>query len=247
MTFGSFTDSDLESDSESSNNNDFTNHSFTNFNFIDTSADSREVFADLYDGVTDPEVDENTTAIYHQICVIGGTSRQEDEASEAFDDLGNPYINPADLTRGLGNKYIGTAPREKVQLPQEVWDRAQRAMDGTEPMTTTATPQALQAYQYKIARSKGELEKQMAILDERRAAAAASNKCDKDFHKLSETFGMQAEYEASKLTTNYDVLPGGGRSLQEQAFDTSKNSKEVQIHPTDPKMTTSIASNLDSA
>ena len=72
---------------------------------------------------------------------------------------------------------------------------------------------------------------------------ALADKCDKDFHKLSETFGMQAEYEASKLTTNYD----GGRSLQEQAFDTSKNSKEVQIHPTDPKKTTSIASNLDSA
>ena len=76
---------------------------------------------------------------------------------------------------------------------------------------------------------------------------ALADKCDKDFHKLSETFGMQAEYEASKLTTNYDVLPDGGRSLQEQAFDTSKDSKEVQIHPTDPKKTTSIASNLDSA
>ena len=76
---------------------------------------------------------------------------------------------------------------------------------------------------------------------------ALADKCDKDFHKLSETFGMQAEYEASKLTTNYDVLPDGGRSLQEQAFDTSKNSKEVQIHPTDPKKMTSIATNLDSA
>lgn len=113
MTFRSFTDSDPESDSESFNNN-FNNHSFTNFDFIDTSADSREVFADLYDGVTDLENDENTIAIYHQVCAIGGTSRQEDEESEAFDDLGNPYIDPADLTRGTGNKYIGTTPREKV-------------------------------------------------------------------------------------------------------------------------------------
>jgi hypothetical protein len=76
---------------------------------------------------------------------------------------------------------------------------------------------------------------------------ALADKCDKDFHKLSETFGMQDEYEASKLSTNYGVLPDGGRSLQEQAFDTSKNSKEVQIHPTDPKKMTSIASNLDNA
>jgi hypothetical protein len=76
---------------------------------------------------------------------------------------------------------------------------------------------------------------------------ALADKCDKDFHKLSETFGMQAEYAASKLTTDHDVLPDGGRSLQEQAFDTSKDSKEVRIHPTDPKKTTSIATNMDVA
>jgi hypothetical protein len=57
---------------------------------------------------------------------------------------------------------------------------------------------------------------------------------------------MQAEYEATKFTTNHDVLPDGDRSLQDQAFDTSKDSKEVQIHPTDPKKTTSIAANTDS-
>jgi hypothetical protein len=43
---------------------------------------------------------------------------------------------------------------------------------------------------------------------------ALSDKCDRDFHKLYESFGMQAEYEATKLTTNHDVLPDGGRSLQ---------------------------------
>jgi hypothetical protein len=44
---------------------------------------------------------------------------------------------------------------------------------------------------------------------------AKADKCDKDFHKPSKTFGMQAEYDASRLTTNYDVLPDGGRPLQE--------------------------------
>jgi hypothetical protein len=76
---------------------------------------------------------------------------------------------------------------------------------------------------------------------------ALSDKCDRDFHELSESFGMQAEYEASKLTTSHGVLPNRGRSLQEKAFDTCKDSKEVQFHPTDPKKTTSIATNLDSA
>ncbi|XP_071678338.1 uncharacterized protein [Lolium perenne] len=76
---------------------------------------------------------------------------------------------------------------------------------------------------------------------------ALANKCDKDIHKMSETFGMQAEYAASRLTTDYDVLPGGGRTLKEKTFDTSKNSKEVQIHPIDPKKMTAIATNMDSA
>jgi len=76
---------------------------------------------------------------------------------------------------------------------------------------------------------------------------ALADKCDKDFHRLSETFRMQAEYLASKLTTDYDVLPDGGRPLKEPTFDTAKNSKEVQIHPTDPKKTTAIATNMDLA
>ena len=76
---------------------------------------------------------------------------------------------------------------------------------------------------------------------------ALSDKCDRDFHRISESFGMHAEYEATKFTTNHDVLPDGGRSLQEQAFDTSKDSKEVQVHPIDPKKKTSIAANLDHA
>ncbi|XP_051196836.1 uncharacterized protein [Lolium perenne] len=74
---------------------------------------------------------------------------------------------------------------------------------------------------------------------------ALSDKCDRDFNRISESFGMHAEYEATKFTANHDVLPYGGRSLQEQAFDTSKDTKEVHIHPTDPKKTTSIVTNLD--
>jgi hypothetical protein len=121
MSFRSFTDSDLRSDSES----------IDNFDFIDRSTSIREVFADLSDGVTNPE-EENKATIYHQICVIGESSHPE-KASEAFDDLGNPYIDPADLTRGTEKKYVGSAPREKVQLSQAAWDRAGRAINGTNP------------------------------------------------------------------------------------------------------------------
>jgi hypothetical protein len=167
MTFGSFTGSDLDSNSESCNNFDSINGN--------KSTSSREVFADLYDGVTDPESDENFMIATHQICVITGENREADEGSESFEELGNPYIDPADLTRGTGAKYVGTEPREKLSLPQGAWDRATRAMDCTEPMTMQVSPAALQAYHYKITRSRRELEKLRRTLAARKAAADASS------------------------------------------------------------------------
>jgi hypothetical protein len=182
MTFGSFTETDLSQDSDS--------ESFTNFDFTNTSnyTASRKVFADRYDGVTDPE-DENIAAIYHQVYVIEESSLPEDEASEDFDDLGNPYIDPADLTRGIGPKYVGPMLQEKVQLPQAAWDRAQRAMDGTEPMTTTVTPEVLQAYQYKLARAGQELEKQRRVLEARKATASTSRARRAELNRQSRTSG----------------------------------------------------------
>jgi hypothetical protein len=74
-----------------------------------------------------------------------------------------------------------------------------------------------------------------------------SDKCDREFHKLSESFRIAAEYAELKSSTNYDVPPAASRSLPDQAFDSAKDTREVQIHPSDPKKTTFIADNLDSA
>jgi hypothetical protein len=77
MTFRSFAETDLSQDS---NSESFTNFDFTNINNTAT----REVFAELYDGVTYPELDENTTAKYHQIFVITGACREaNDRRTEA--------------------------------------------------------------------------------------------------------------------------------------------------------------------
>jgi hypothetical protein len=158
MTFWSFPETDLSQERDS--------ESFTSFDSVYTnnSIDSK-VFTDPSNGVTRPEFDES--AKYHQICIITGACREADEELEAFDDLGNPYIDPADLTRETGGKYIGHEPREKVRLPQEACDIAARAMDGTEPMTTQVSPATLQAYQYKISRSRHELENYKHSMQER--------------------------------------------------------------------------------
>jgi hypothetical protein len=62
---------------------------------------------------------------------------------------------------------------------------------------------------------------------------------------MAQTFGMTAEYTRLKGETDHNVLPGVDRSLLDQAFDASQDSKKVRVHPTDPVKTTSIAVNLD--
>jgi hypothetical protein len=64
---------------------------------------------------------------------------------------------------------------------------------------------------------------------------------------MAQTFGMTAEYERLKGETDYNVLPDVGQSLPDQAFDTTQDSKKIQVYPTDPSKTISIAVNLDPA
>jgi hypothetical protein len=74
-----------------------------------------------------------------------------------------------------------------------------------------------------------------------------SNTYDKEFNRMVQTFGMTAEYARLKGKTDHNVLPDIGRSLPDQAFDATQDSKKVLVHPTDPNKTTSIAVNLDPA
>jgi hypothetical protein len=74
-----------------------------------------------------------------------------------------------------------------------------------------------------------------------------SNTCDKEFNRMAQTFGMTSEYARLKGETDHNVLPNVGRSLPDQAFDATQDSKKVRVHPTDPNKTTSIAVNLDPA
>jgi hypothetical protein len=74
-----------------------------------------------------------------------------------------------------------------------------------------------------------------------------SNACDIEFNRMAQTFGMTAEYARLKGKTGHNVLPDVGPSLPDQAFDTTQDSKKIQVHPTDPNKTTSIAVNLDPA
>jgi hypothetical protein len=58
---------------------------------------------------------------------------------------------------------------------------------------------------------------------------------------------MIAEYERLKGETDHNVISDVGRSLPDQAFDTTQDLKKIQVHPIDPNKMTSIAVNLDPA
>jgi hypothetical protein len=64
---------------------------------------------------------------------------------------------------------------------------------------------------------------------------------------MAQTFGMIAKYVRLKGETDHNVLPDVGRSLPDQAFEATQDSKKIQVHPTDLNKTTSIALNLDPA
>jgi hypothetical protein len=69
--------------------------------------------------------------------------------------------------------------------------------------------------------------------------------CDKEFHKMAQTFGMTAEYARLKADTDHNVLPDVGRSRSDQAFDSMRDAKKVWVHPTNPNNNTSIVVDLD--
>ncbi|KAK1612055.1 hypothetical protein QYE76_035728 [Lolium multiflorum] len=107
MSFESSADSYISDDSSDTDS----------FDFIDKSISIGKVFTNLYDGVTKPS--KVKTPKYHQVYAIGEASRDQEETSEAFDDLGNPYVDPSDLRRGhlpeIQEKRCTTWPWQDVE------------------------------------------------------------------------------------------------------------------------------------
>jgi hypothetical protein len=74
-----------------------------------------------------------------------------------------------------------------------------------------------------------------------------SDICDKEFCKMAQTLGKTAEYARLKGDTDHNMIPDVGRSLPDQAFNTTWDSKKVWVHLANPDKTTSIAVDLDPA
>jgi hypothetical protein len=64
---------------------------------------------------------------------------------------------------------------------------------------------------------------------------------------MAKTFGMIAEYARLKGDTDHNVLPNVGWSLPDQAFNSTRDSKKVRVHPIDPEKTMYIVVDLNPA
>jgi hypothetical protein len=58
---------------------------------------------------------------------------------------------------------------------------------------------------------------------------------------------MQAEFLQLQSSADHNAPPDVRWTLPDQVFDAAKDTKEVQVHPSDLKKMTYVAANLDVA
>src|SRR3954464_15950592 len=74
-----------------------------------------------------------------------------------------------------------------------------------------------------------------------------SDQCDRDFHKVSDTFGAEQELKEIAMATGNNIFPLASRSeSKEYGRDFSIDSDTVthQVHPTDPEKTPPVYAHL---
>jgi hypothetical protein len=73
---------------------------------------------------------------------------------------------------------------------------------------------------------------------------ARSENCDKDFNSMSQTFGVHEELNHIRESTNMDVDPPAQQNAPDLSFNASKDTREHQIHPTDPSKIARVSNSL---
>jgi hypothetical protein len=71
--------------------------------------------------------------------------------------------------------------------------------------------------------------------------------CDKEDHKMAQTFGMIAEYKKLKGDAEHNTLSYAGRSPPDKALDDTPGAKKIRVHQVDPNEASFIESETPSA
>ena len=73
-----------------------------------------------------------------------------------------------------------------------------------------------------------------------------SDNCDVEFNKISQSFGTQQELDEIAANTDHSVPLMSQKMAPGMEFDLKKDTKEHQVHPTDPSKTVLVSNNLRS-
>jgi hypothetical protein len=76
---------------------------------------------------------------------------------------------------------------------------------------------------------------------------ARSDNCDREFQKIASKFGAKEELNAIDAITDHTQPPADNRNARSDEFDTAKETKKLQVHPTDPKKTVNTSADLTDA
>ena len=74
-----------------------------------------------------------------------------------------------------------------------------------------------------------------------------SDSCDREFSKISETFGVEARMAELAVSNDRTLLPEHKKQAPDRSFSTSHDTREHQVHPTDPSKTGKVSTSLDPA
>jgi hypothetical protein len=100
----------------------------------------------------------------------------------------------------------------------------------------------------QLAKERSEIRKRRELVSTTsKAMHEACNNVSYTNSRRRNRHGSRLENLEHSNRKNHNILPDIGRSLPDQAFDTTQDSKKVRVHPTDPAKTTSITVNLDPA
>ena len=71
-----------------------------------------------------------------------------------------------------------------------------------------------------------------------------SDSYDRDFNKISESFGMHEELSQLSSSIDYSLPPVTQSTTPDREFNKSSDTRTHQMHPTDPTKTAIISANL---
>ena len=72
-----------------------------------------------------------------------------------------------------------------------------------------------------------------------------SDNCDKDFHRISQSFGMQEELNNLKKKTDHTLPVDYPKKSPADSFNAASEIRTVQVHPTDNEKNAIISTSLD--